>query len=67
MENVPRFNPDPDFKLMDQVRKTLRYVHYAYRTEQSYCQWILRHIRFCCGAKPPKKQGCSRMAPVYEP
>ena len=24
----------------------MRYHHYAYRTEQSYCQWILRYIRF---------------------
>jgi len=41
-----QFKPDPDLKLMDQVREVLRYNHYAYRTEQSYCQWILRYIRF---------------------
>ncbi len=31
---------------MEQVREVLRYHHYAYRTEQTYCQWILRYIRF---------------------
>ena len=29
-------------KHMDQVRQVLRYHHYVYRTEQSYCDWILR-------------------------
>ncbi len=33
-------------RLMDQVRETLRYYHYALRTEQSYVSWILRFIRF---------------------
>ena len=47
MESSPPFHPNPDLKLMDQVRETLRYFHYAYRTEQSYCQWILRYIRYC--------------------
>ena len=47
MESKPTFRPNPDLKLMDQVHETLRFSHYAYRTEQSYCQWILRYIRFC--------------------
>ncbi|MCF6248738.1 MAG: integron integrase [Desulfobacula sp.] len=46
MESQPKFHPDPKLKLMDQVREVLRYHHYAYRTEQAYCQWILRYIRF---------------------
>lgn len=37
---------DPPLKLMDQVRGRLRVLHYAYRTEQSYVDWILRFIRF---------------------
>ena len=41
---------------MDQVREVLRYHHYAYRTEQSYCQWILRYIRFH-GKTHPKALG----------
>ncbi len=50
MESQTKFRPNPDLKLMDQVREVLRYHHYAYRTEQTYCQWILRYIRFY-GAK----------------
>jgi len=38
MENKPKFRPNPNLKLMDQVREVLRYHHYAYRTEQNYCQ-----------------------------
>lgn len=33
-------------KLLDQVRETLRLKHYAYRTEQSYLDWITRYILF---------------------
>ncbi|MCK4622943.1 MAG: phage integrase N-terminal SAM-like domain-containing protein [Desulfuromonadales bacterium] len=46
MEKTPKFHPNPDLKLMDQVREVLRYHHYAYRTEQSCCQWVLRYIRY---------------------
>ena len=46
--------PTPNSKLMDQVREVLRFHHYAYRTEQSYCQWILRYIRFCGTHNHPK-------------
>ncbi|SDU62664.1 integron integrase [Desulfobacula phenolica] len=50
MENKSKFRPNPKLKLMDQVREVLRYHHYAYRTEQTYTQWILRYVRFF-GAK----------------
>ena len=33
-------------KLLDQVRNALRTKHYAYRTEESYIQWIRRFIWF---------------------
>ncbi len=46
MENKPKFRPDPKLKLMDQVRQVLRYHHYAYRTEQTYCSWIVRFLKF---------------------
>jgi integron integrase len=49
-----KFHPDPNLKLMDQVREVLRYHHYAYRTEQTYCQWILRYIRFFGGKIHPR-------------
>ncbi len=42
---------------MDQVREVLRYHHYAYRTEQSYCQWILRYIRFFGTVVHPRDLG----------
>ena len=57
MENQPGFRPNPDLKLMDQVREVLRYYHYAYRTEQSYCDWILRYVRFFGGQTHPKELG----------
>jgi integron integrase len=31
---------------MDQVRDKLRKLHYSYRTEQAYCDWIKRFIWF---------------------
>jgi len=37
MENKPVFHPDPDAKLMDQVREVLRYHHYTFKTEKIYC------------------------------
>ncbi|MCK5663148.1 MAG: phage integrase N-terminal SAM-like domain-containing protein [Thiotrichaceae bacterium] len=39
---------------MEQVREVMRYHHYAYRTEQTYSQWILRFIRFFGGKTHPK-------------
>jgi integron integrase len=51
---APVFCPNPDAKLMDQVREVLRYYHYAYRTEKTYCQWILRYIHFFGGQIHPK-------------
>jgi hypothetical protein len=38
--------PNPKLKLLDQVREVLRLRHYAIRTEQSYCDWIRRYVRF---------------------
>ena len=38
---------------MDQVRGVLRYNQYAYRTEQTYCQWILCYIYFFGGKTHP--------------
>lgn len=57
MENKPKFHPNPKLKLMDQVREVLRYHHYAYRTEQTYCQWILRYIYYFGGKTHPRLLG----------
>jgi len=54
MENKPKFRPNPNLKLMDQVREVLRYHHYTYRTEQTYCQWIPRYIQYFGGKTHPR-------------
>ncbi len=46
MEKKEKFTPNRELKLLDQVRETLRYYHYAYSTEKAYCQWILRFIYY---------------------
>ena len=33
-------------KLLDQVRDAIRLKHYAYRTEQTYIDWVRRYILF---------------------
>ena len=38
--------PNPKLKLMDQVREVMRLRHYSMHTERSYCNGILRFIRF---------------------
>ena len=59
MENKlkSKFRPNPKLKLMEQVCEVLRYHHYAYRTEQTYCQWILRFIHFFGGKIHPRNLG----------
>ncbi|PIE01984.1 MAG: integrase [Acidobacteria bacterium] len=46
---------------MDQVREVLRYYHYAYTTEKSYCNWILRYIQFYGGQIHPEKMGAKEV------
>ena len=57
MESKIKFKPNPEYRLMDQVREVLRYYHYAYRTEQSYSSWILQYIKFYGGKTHPKDMG----------
>ena len=33
-------------KLVDQIREVMRFHHYAYRTEQTYVDWIVRFVKF---------------------
>ncbi len=42
---------------MDQVRQVLPYHHYAYRTEQTYCDWIVRYIRYHGSKTHPRDMG----------
>ncbi len=60
MENK-KFKPNPDLKLMDQVRQVLRYHHYRYRTEQTYCDWIIRYIKYHDCRKHPREMGKSEI------
>src|SRR4051794_40327705 len=41
-EESPAYRP----KLLDQVRDVVRLKHYSLRTERTYCDWIVRFIRF---------------------
>lgn len=59
MEDKKKFKPNPDRKLMDQVREVLRYYHYAYRTEQTYCHWIKRYLRFFEMKRHPSGMGAA--------
>ncbi len=55
MDEPTTFRPSAS-RLMDQVRETLRFYHYAYNTEKSYVDWILKFIRYS-GKKHPKDMG----------
>lgn len=46
----------PPKKLLDQVRDAIRLKHYAYRTEETYVQWIRRYILFH-HKRHPKEMG----------
>lgn len=45
MTHEPTLHEKPK-KLLDQVREAMRLKHYAYRTEETYVQWIRRYILF---------------------
>jgi len=59
MDDASKFRPTAP-RMMDQVRETLRFYHYAYNTEKSYVDWILRFIRFN-GKRHPKEMGKSEI------
>jgi len=66
-KNTPKFRPNPGLKLMDQVREVLRYHHYAYRTEQTYGQWILRYIHHFGGKTHPNRLGAKDVERFLSP
>ena len=61
MESKKKFKPNPDLKLMDQVRESLRYYHYAYRTEQTYCEWIRRYLRYYKYQRHPQEMSAAEV------
>ncbi|NNJ70835.1 MAG: integron integrase [Kiritimatiellales bacterium] len=61
MEGKKKFKPDSNLKLLDQVREVLRYHHYAYRTEQTYCDWIKRFLKYYEMKRHPKEMGAAEV------
>lgn len=66
--DIPPKLPDNPTRFMDRLRALIRSRNMAYKTEQTYCHWIKRFIRFhgmqhpsACSAKATKtEQHCSR-------
>ena len=56
VETSPPPAPGPPPRLLDQVRDTLRFLHYSLRTEETYLQWIRRFILFH-NKRHPKEMG----------
>ncbi len=54
-------NPSKEKKLLEQMRDLLRLKHYSYRTEQTYCDWVERFIRFH-QLRHPREMGEAEMA-----
>jgi len=46
MSNEKKYKPDPNLKLMDQIKQALRYHHYSYQTEKIYSSWITRFLKY---------------------
>jgi site-specific recombinase XerD len=42
----PSPQPRKEKKLLEQMRDVMRLKHYSYRTEQFYCHWVERFIRY---------------------
>ena len=61
MSNKKKFIPDQSHKLMDQVKETLRYYHYAYRTEQTYGKWIKQYLGFFGMSRHPNTMGAAEV------
>ena len=47
-------------RLLEQAREKLRAMHYSYRTEQAYLDWMKRYILFH-GKRHPKEMGAGEI------
>ena len=56
----PRGRPLETSHLISRVRETIRLKHYSRRTERSYCDWILRYLRFH-GLRHPSQMGADQV------
>jgi hypothetical protein len=46
MDGIPLPLPEHPVRFMDELRAFMQARHLAYRTEKTYCTWILDFIRF---------------------
>ena len=53
---MERFIPNPKLRFLDQCREVLRFRQMAYRTEQTYVDWIRRFIVWS-GKRHPREMG----------
>lgn len=56
MEDIPTPLPDKPTRFIDQFKQLIRSRNLAYKTEQTYCMWVKRYIRFHA-YKHPKDLG----------
>jgi len=56
----PAADPLETSHLISRVRETIRLKHYSLRTERSYCDWILRYLRFH-GLRHPSQMGADQV------
>jgi hypothetical protein len=47
-------------RLLNEVRRVMRRLHYAIHTERSYCDWIARYVRFSSDAVARGAGKCRR-------
>ncbi len=60
MRPLGRFIPNPKLRFLDQCREVLRFKQMAFRTEQSYVDWIRRFIVWS-GKRHPKEMGAGEV------
>jgi hypothetical protein len=51
--------------MLDQVREQIRLKHYSIRTEQVYCKWVKRFIRFHRYQHPRSIRDRPRLITLY--
>jgi site-specific recombinase XerD len=60
MDDIPRPIPPKPTKFMDQLRTFIRSKHLAYKTEKTYCKWVIDFIRYH-NHLHPKDMGASEV------
>jgi len=53
----PQRAPADPPRLLDEIRRAIRYRHYSYRTEQAYVEWTRRFVRFHAMRHPREMGG----------